>query len=333
MKEIKLCITGGSGFIGTTAMDWALSKYETINFDIRPPKILEHQQHWRYMDIRDFQSFAEALKEFHPTHILHLAAMTGMDIHEMSFFDANTKGVANLIQATKKITNLRRVLFASSLLVCPNGHIPSSDTEYDPPNLYGESKVIGEKLVRESSMNCSWVIVRPTSIWGPWFEHSYRTFFQVVDRGLYVHPGTQKIVKPLSFVGNTVHMMQHLLLHSDSQVDGHTYYLGDYPEHSIQEWADQIRVRSGRTCKTIILPVSVLWGMAYIGDLLKKIGWQDPPLTTFRLMNLLTGAHYPIEKTQKLVGQLPFSMDDGVHQTLEWMREEKLVKSRKLDGS
>ena len=97
MSEIKLCITGGSGFIGTTAMSRAISKYKTINFDIRPPKILEHQKHWLYVDIRDSQSFTEALIKFQPTHILHLAAMTGMDIHDMSFFDANTKGEANLI--------------------------------------------------------------------------------------------------------------------------------------------------------------------------------------------------------------------------------------------
>ena len=328
MNKIKFCITGGSGFIGTAAMNWALSKYETINFDIRPPKIIEHQKHWRYVDIRDYQTFSEALIEFQPTHILHLAAMTGMNIHDMSFFDANTKGVSNLIQATQEIPSLQRVLFASSLLVCPNGHVPSSDTEYDPPNLYGESKVIGEKLVRESRMNCSWVIVRPTSIWGPWFEHSYRSFFQVVDRGLFVQPGAKKIVKPLSFVGNTVHMMQHLLLHSDKQVDGQTYYLSDYPENSIQEWADLIREMSGRTGKTIVLPVSVLWGIAYIGDLLKKMGWQDPPITTFRLKNMLTGAHYPIEKTESLLGQLAYTMKEGINQTLEWMRKEKLIKSK-----
>ena len=328
MSKISLCITGGSGFIGTAAMDWALSKYKSINFDIRPPKILEQQHHWRFIDIRDAVSLTEALIEFQPTHILHLAAMTGMDIHDMSFFGANTKGVANLIQATQKIDSLQRVLFTSSLLVCPNGYVPSSDTEYDPPNLYGESKVIGEKLVRESRMKCSWVIVRPTSIWGPWFEHSYRAFFKVVERGLFVQPGAKKIVKPLSFVGNTVHMMQKLLLHPDGQVDSKTFYLGDYPEISIQKWADLIRLMSGRTGKTIVLPVSILWAMAYIGDFFKKMGWHDPPLTSFRLKNLLTGAHYPIEKTQIIVGELPFSMEDGIHQTLEWMLNEKIIKSK-----
>jgi len=148
-----------------------------------------------------------------------------------------------------------------------------------------------------------------------------------------VQPGQQPITKPLSFVGNTVHMMQHLLLHPDKQVDGQTYYLGDYPEHSIQEWADMIRNQIGRSGKTPAFPISVLYLMGILGDTLKKLGWTDPPITTFRLKNMLTGAHYPIESTKNIVGQLPFSMEDGVHQTLDWMRESKLIKSRKLDGN
>ena len=79
------------------------------------------------------------------------------------------------------------------------------------PNLYGESKVIGEKLMRKSEISCDWVIVRPTSIWGPWFEHSYKTFFQVLNRGWYVQPGAEPITKPLGYVGNTVHMMKKIL--------------------------------------------------------------------------------------------------------------------------
>ena len=327
MSKIKLCITGGSGFIGTTAMNWALSKYETINFDIRPPKILEHQHHWKFVDIRDAESLTEALIEFKPTHILHLAAMTGMDIHDMSFFDANTKGVANLIRATQELSSLQRILFTSSLLVCPNGYVPSSNAEYDPPNLYGESKVIGEKLVRDSKMPCSWVIVRPTSIWGPWFEHSYSTFFKVIDRGWYVQPGQQPIIKPLSFVGNTVHMMQQLLQHPNDTVNGGTYYLGDYPENSIQEWADIIRKNIGKG-KTLVFPIPLIQLMAKVGDLLIKMGWNDPPITTFRLNNMLTGSHYPIEKTQEVVGDLPYTIEEGVNQTLCWMYEQGLVRNK-----
>ena len=332
MSKVKFCVTGASGFIGTNFVGWAISNgHQVVNFDIRPPKILEHQEYWKYVDIRDYQQFSDALIEFAPTHIVHLAATTGMDVHNFSFFDANTKGVENLIKATDHLPSLKRVILASSLLVCPNGHVPESDTEYDPPNLYGESKVFGEKLVRESSMSCSWVLVRPTSVWGPWFEHSYRTFFRVVDRGLYAQPGKKPIVKPLTFVGNTVHMLQTLVQYPDETVNGGTYYLGDYPEHSIQEWADMIRKSIGKG-KTLVFPKSLLRFMAICGDVLQKLGWAEPPITNFRLNNMLTGSHYPIEKTEKIVGQLPYSFEEGVRNTISWMYDQKLVKHQPVKG-
>ena len=115
-------------------MQWALDNFETVvNFDIRPPKILKHQPFWKYVDIRDKEQFTSALEALRPTHILHLAAMTGMDIEDMSFFDANTVGVQNLLEASKHLSNLERILFTSSLLVCKNGYVPKSDTEFLPP--------------------------------------------------------------------------------------------------------------------------------------------------------------------------------------------------------
>ena len=87
-----------------------------------------------------------------------------------------------------------------------------------------------------------------------------------------------------------------------------------------------IRQQIGRSGKTPVLPISVMYLMGVLGDTLKKLGWPDPPITTFRLKNMLTGAHYPIEKTESLLGQLPYTMKEGVNQTLEWMRKEKLIK-------
>ena len=96
---------------------------------------------------------------------------------ELKYFDANTVGVQNLVNVSNQIEELERIIFTSSLLVCRNGYIPTTPIEFCPPNKYGESKVIGEKIVREQCIK-SWVIVRPTSIWGPWFETSYFKFFK-----------------------------------------------------------------------------------------------------------------------------------------------------------
>jgi GlcNAc-P-P-Und epimerase len=57
------------------------------------------------------------LVEFAPTHIVHLAATTGMDDYDFSFFDANTKDIANLTEATDNLPSLKRIIYVSSLLV------------------------------------------------------------------------------------------------------------------------------------------------------------------------------------------------------------------------
>jgi nucleoside-diphosphate-sugar epimerase len=325
IENIRLLITGASGFIGTNAMDFALKEgMAVVNFDIRPPRNTAHQKHWRQVDIRKRDVLCAAVEEFGPTHILHLAAMTGMDVADPEFFAANTTGVKNLIDSGFHAPNLRKTVFASSLLVCRNGYIPRDDTDYCPPNMYGESKVIGEQMVRENSHQGQWTIVRPTSIWGPWFEYSYMTFFKMVDRGFYIHPGSAPIVKPLSFVDNTVYMMTKLL--EDPEVShGQTYYLADYPEHSIQEWGNLIQKNMG-TRKIPAMPIAVMRAIASAGDLCKKAGWADPPLTNFRLSNMLMGAHYPIEKIEQLVGSLPYSMEDGVRRTIQWMHEQGQIK-------
>ena len=148
----------------------------------------------------------------------------------------------------------------------------------------------------------------------------------MVDRGLFFQPGSDPIVKPLGYVGNTVHMMQKLLFSENKQVDGSTYYLADYPESSIRQWADLIRKNLGKG-KTLDLPISLMQLVAKAGDLLKTLGWSDPPLTSFRLKNMLTGAHYPIEKTKEVVGGLPFNLEEGVRQTLIWMKQQQLIKN------
>ena len=221
---IRLLITGGAGFIGTNAMGWAISNLQNvINIDIAEPNDEAHLPYWRKIDIRDKTALRETLKEFKPTHILHLAAMTGMDISDLSYFDANTIGVENLIEVSLEIQSLKRIVFTSSLLVCRNGYIPQNNTDYCPPNLYGKSKVIGERLVRESKLHCEWVIVRPTSIWGPWFEHSYKEFFKTIDKNRYMHIGRDEFCKPACFVGNTVYVMTKLLFEEKTGINGNTY--------------------------------------------------------------------------------------------------------------
>ena len=321
-RKVNLLVTGGSGFIGTNVVDYLISKQiKFINFDILPPKKKNHEKFWRNVDIRDFQKLNTEMISFKPTHILHLAAALGMDIKDINFFSANTDGVENIINCAENILSIEHIVFTSSLLVCRNGYIPKDDFEYCPPNLYGKSKMIGEKLVRKiKSTHYSWSIVRPTSVWGPWFAYSYKKFFKAIDRGYYMHTGRSEIIKPKTFVGNTAYMMLTMLFESKANVSGKTFYLSDYPDCSTREWANIIqKILSAREIKTV--PMWLMKLVGWIGDILKFLGYEDPPLTSFRLKNMRTGVPYPVENTKKVCGQLPYSLNKGVKLTADWLFE------------
>src|SRR5206468_416100 len=144
------------------------------------------------------------------------------------------------------------------------------------------SKVVGERLVRERSPSYSWLIVRPTSIWGPWFDVPYKTFFRAVARNRYMHVKGHDVAKSFGFVGNSVHELGRLLTTDDPRAEGATLYLADYPPIRVHDLAERIRSALGaRPIGTVRMPV--LRPVALAGDVLQKAGWRTPPLPTFSL--------------------------------------------------
>ena len=328
MKNELLVVTGGSGFIGTNLCEYLIEKdFNFINLDIHPPKNSDHLKYWKELDIRDKSNLNEIMESFQPTHILNLAADLGMDHNSLENLQTNIIGVENIVNAINSVESVKKVVFTSSLLVCKNGYIPNNDVDYCAPNFYGESKVIGEKIVRKSKLNCEWTIIRPTSIWGPWFDYSYKTFFKMIDKNKYMHIGDKEFQKPACYVGNTVYMMMKILLDETKISDKGTYYLADYPWYSTKKWAMTIqKTLSSKRIRTA--PMWLLRIIAFIGDIIKRVLKVDPPLTTFRLNNMLTGGEYRINNTKEICSDLPYNIEKAVFTTAKWMYEKKLIKHK-----
>lgn len=317
----RVLVTGGSGFIGTNLVaDLLANDCPVLNIDISEPRCHEHRVVWRKIDLRSRENLIQVIKEFAPTQICHLGARTDLNSDNVADYSANTTGIENLIDACSEFGGIDRVIFASSRLVCKIGYQPTAEDDYCPTTAYGESKVLGERMIRSKrQLPFDWVIVRPTSIWGPWFDMPYRLFFDHVKARRYVHPGTMEIRKSFGFVGNTIFQLKQLLSAPSKLIATKTFYLADYDPIELFDFAKRIAHGFG-----VMPPLSVrpwvLSGIAKLGDLLVNLGYKNAPLTSFRLSNLKTEMIHDVDELSMITGPLPYTIEDGIRLTINWMR-------------
>ena len=320
----RVLITGGSGFIGTNLVERFLSRGdEVVNLDVAAPRHPGHAAHWRRVDILDAAALQSTVASFAPEVVLHMAARTDLGGASVADYLVNTVGVSNVITALKPLRSLSLVIFASSMLVCRIGYRPRSEDDYAPTTAYGSSKVEGELRVRDEAGDMfPWIVLRPTSIWGPWFGSPYRDFFTAVDRGWYVHPWGRQIQRNYGFVLNSAHQIARLVDMCGGGLLRRSVYLADYEPIELKSWACQIQRELGAH-RIREVPLAVFQAAAKAGDLLKTLGVGRFPMNSFRLNNLLTDCLLDIGPLEQTVGALPYDMPAAVALTCRWMKTDE----------
>lgn len=313
----KILITGGSGFIGTNLIESLKgTDAKILSIDIAKPKIESHSWIWRQVDIRDKDALMNAVAEFQPEYVIHLAARTDLNGKNLQDYDANMQGVSNLLDALGCVSCLKRVVFASSMYVCEPGYMPKDFEDYAPHTLYGESKVETERRIKERNPQYTWSIIRPTSIWGPWFGEPYNRFFHIVLRHMYFHMGKRACRKTYGYVDNAVYQIMSILKADAEKVNKKVFYLGDYEPYDITEWANEIAKEAG-----IWIPRIPYWCFVcagWFGDVLKKFGINFP-MTSFRLHNMTTDNVHNLKPVRAVAPNLPVTRIEGTKRTLDWI--------------
>lgn len=323
---MKILITGGSGFIGTNFIEFlSIKGLELINLDSMPPRKDDHRKFWKECNILDYPRLEKIIKEFAPTHVVHLAAKTGINARDINEFVANMEGVSNLINILRNVPSTERVIFTSSLLVCKMGYVPSSDIDYNATTLYGQSKVEGEKIVRAAKdLAFAWTIIRPISVWGPWQEEPYINFFKSVAQGWYFHIGSGHYKRSMGYVENMAYQIYQLLGAPKEKVGMKTFYLGDSEPVDLYILANEIRSLA-QSKEIRHLPLWAVKFVAKMGDVLVALGLKRFPLTSFRLNNICTEYVFNLSPITEITGKLPFDFETSVARTVRWMQESKEI--------
>jgi len=281
-----ILITGGSGFIGTNLINHFLNIGITniLSVDIRPPKISTHLRYFRQIDILNFQDFQSIFDTFKFTSVIHLAARTDINGKLSEDYLVNTIGTRNLAKLCLK-NNIKRVLYTSSMLVNLPGHC-SFETFNPYPNQYAISKVEGEKIIREmykDKIGFEYIILRPTSIWGPYMGDHYLDFFNRIKAGRYFHINDIDPLKSYGFVGNIVLQICYLVDSKNNLEGDRVFYLRDTWDYSIKSWSEIIASQLNVKIKT--LPFSLFYLAALVGEIMKFFNFKFP-INLYRLSNL-----------------------------------------------
>lgn len=308
---MRILVTGSSGFVGGALLD----HLRALGHDARG-FTRGQRPHSFQGDLLDPASIRATLAEFQPEVVCNLAAETDLKGAPRNGYRANTEGVSHLLAAVADAPSVRRVIWASSQLVCRPGVLPASDTDFDPVGGYGASKAEGERRVRDADGGGKdWVIVRSTTIWGPGMSEHYMGVLRLIRRGLYFHVGSRPLRKSYSYIDNLSAQLATLAAAPRAQVHGKVFYLADSEPVELRTWADGFAAAFGRRIPTLPAPVAQI--LARAGDIAASLG-LPAPLTTPRLNNMLTEYLYDTRPIEAVHGPTAVANAEGVRRTAEW---------------
>lgn len=186
IKNKKILLTGGAGFIGSTLAEKLIGENEILIYDnfsrdsLKYRKLKSGSLKIINDDVLNFDSLKKCCEDFKPQMVIHLAAIAGIDtviINPVKTLEVNIIGTLNLLKALRKHSDrMERFLdFSTSEVLGAYAYKSSekSQTNFAPVGearwTYSISKVTGEHLTHSFHKMYKYpsVTIRPFNIYGP----------------------------------------------------------------------------------------------------------------------------------------------------------------------
>ena len=163
MVKLKFLVTGSAGLIGRQVVKDLSETHEVVSCHNKSKPEFGCSMK---MDLLNHEMISNVLLETEPDVVIHLGAMTGVDLcekEESMAFDVNTKATQIIAQQCSTLDTF--LLYVSTDYVFDgNSGMYYEDSITNPLSIYGKSKFDGEKMVQNFSSD--WCIARTSTPFG-----------------------------------------------------------------------------------------------------------------------------------------------------------------------
>ncbi|MFK7962175.1 MAG: NAD-dependent epimerase/dehydratase family protein [Phycisphaerales bacterium] len=318
---MKVCVTGGSGFIGSYVCEALRARGDQIAILdlIEPPAVNVHDT-FVQGDVRDRAACDAAFAGC--DMVIHLAAAHhDFGIEEKTYFDVN-EGAAKVMGDAMDDAGTKNLVFYSTVALYGEGNPPLTETSAPQPNSpYGASKLGGEKVFDAWTQRGDGrraLVIRPTVTFGPRNFANVYSLIRQIHGGKYVTVGPATNIKSLSYVENIV-ACTFFLMGRDDLPAFDVYNWVEKPDMTSRQIAETIHAAMDKQMSGLRIPMWSARLAALPFDAAIAVTGKNIPISTARIKKLFeTQTKFEADKARAAGFEPVISLEEGLTRMVKW---------------
>ncbi len=331
-EEMKVLITGGTGFIGSQLALRCLERGNAVRVfgQLNTPAETENARMIEEKgadlilgSMTDIEKLDETVQGMNI--VFHLAAAQHeVNVPDLVFWDINVKGTQAILDASIR-AGVRRFVHGSTIGVYGSAlsGMMDENSPLKPDNLYGKTKLAGEQAVIAAKDQLSVAVIRISETYGPGDRRLLKLFKGIKKRMFFI-AGSGDNIHHLIYIQDLIDGF--LLAADESKNAGEIFVLAGREPLTTTEMVHTIADVLGQPPPKLKLPLFPFLIMATVMEKAFKPFGIQPPLHRRRMDFFIKSFLFSQKKAAEQLDFTPkFSFHQGVSETADWYKQRQLL--------